>query len=174
MRLRRRTAVLSQIAPLSRDYKMLFKMLTFAPLSRDYKMLFKMLTFALVLVCAAVPSAFSEGLRLPNNSRDSRLSFSGQRKAGRNRQAPNVLFIILDAARADHFSCYGYRKHTTPRMDGIGLKGVLFLNNFSPATATVYSVPRIFLSRYFCRDPFHPDDFPQYVVRRETPMSVFG
>jgi uncharacterized SAM-binding protein YcdF (DUF218 family) len=32
---------------------------------------------------------------------------------------PNVILIILDAARADHFSCYGYGKNTTPRMDAI-------------------------------------------------------
>lgn len=62
---------------------------------------------------------------------------------------PNILFIILDAARADHFSCHGYNKNTTPYIDAVSRKGIVFLNNFSPATGTASSVPKIFSSRYF-------------------------
>ena len=32
---------------------------------------------------------------------------------------PNVIFIILDAARPDRFSCYGYNENTTPFIDEI-------------------------------------------------------
>jgi arylsulfatase A-like enzyme len=31
--------------------------------------------------------------------------------------APNVILIVLDTARADHFSCYGYERPTTPNID---------------------------------------------------------
>ena len=30
---------------------------------------------------------------------------------------PNILLISLDALRADHLSCYGYDRHTTPFLD---------------------------------------------------------
>ncbi|MFC1590670.1 sulfatase [Candidatus Omnitrophota bacterium] len=62
---------------------------------------------------------------------------------------PNIIFIVLDAARADHFSCYGYAKNTTPRMDSIAGEGAIFMNNYSQATRTVISVPQYMSSRYF-------------------------
>lgn len=39
---------------------------------------------------------------------------------------PNILLIVLDSARADHFSCYGYDLRTTPNIDGIAAEGVRF------------------------------------------------
>ena len=72
------------------------------------------------------------------------------------RTRPNIIFIVLDAARADHFSCYGYEKNTTPRIDGIAKKGVVFLNHFSQATGTTHSVPSYLSSRYFSKPFFYP------------------
>lgn len=46
---------------------------------------------------------------------------------------PNVLLIILDAARPDHLSCYGYGRKTTPNIDDLAEDGVLFENAISPA-----------------------------------------
>ena len=69
-------------------------------------------------------------------------------KGGEPSSPPNVVFILLDAARADHFSCYGYDKKTTPRIDAIGQRGAIFLKNFVAATETYYSLPLIFTSRY--------------------------
>ncbi len=39
---------------------------------------------------------------------------------------PNVLLLILDTARADHFSSYGYGRATTPQMDALAREGTLF------------------------------------------------
>lgn len=33
--------------------------------------------------------------------------------------SPNVVLIALDMMRADHLSCYGYPKPTTPHMDAL-------------------------------------------------------
>ncbi|MBD3291842.1 MAG: sulfatase-like hydrolase/transferase, partial [Armatimonadia bacterium] len=40
--------------------------------------------------------------------------------------APNILLIVLDSARADRFSCYGYDRPTTPNIDRIAEEGTLF------------------------------------------------
>jgi arylsulfatase A-like enzyme len=41
---------------------------------------------------------------------------------------PNVLFITLDTTRADHLSCYGYKRRTTPNIDRLVEDSVLFEN----------------------------------------------
>ena len=70
---------------------------------------------------------------------------------------PNILFIILDAARADHFSCYGYEKNTTPNIDSISQKGSIFLNHFSNETSTLGSISKMLFSRYFTKLIFNLD-----------------
>ncbi|MDP8235957.1 MAG: sulfatase-like hydrolase/transferase, partial [Candidatus Erginobacter occultus] len=70
---------------------------------------------------------------------------------------PNIILILLDAARADHFSGYGYPRPTTPEIDKIGQKGVVFLNNFVPETETFAVLPLIMSSRYFSRPIFQMD-----------------
>jgi arylsulfatase A-like enzyme len=66
-----------------------------------------------------------------------------------NTNRPNVVFIVLDAARADRFSCYGYDKNTTANIDKIAGKGAIFLNNFTQSTFTYRSLAQIFFSRYY-------------------------
>jgi len=58
-------------------------------------------------------------------------------EVGGNR--PNVVMIALDTARADHFSAYGYAKPTTPNMDNLAKKGVLFETAIAPAPWTLPS-----------------------------------
>lgn len=41
---------------------------------------------------------------------------------------PNIIFIVIDTLRADHLSCYGYNKNTSPNIDRIAKQGVLFKN----------------------------------------------
>lgn len=44
---------------------------------------------------------------------------------------PNILIIGIDSLRADHMSCYGYKRQTTPHMDRFAQGGTLFENAFS-------------------------------------------
>ncbi len=44
---------------------------------------------------------------------------------------PNVLLIAIDSIRADHMSCYGYERLTTPHIDRFAQSGALFENTFS-------------------------------------------
>jgi arylsulfatase A-like enzyme len=43
-----------------------------------------------------------------------------------SRNQPNIVIIALDTARADHLSAYGYPKPTTPHLDALAKRGVLF------------------------------------------------
>jgi choline-sulfatase len=38
----------------------------------------------------------------------------------------NVLLLVVDTQRADHVSCYGYERETTPNADRLASRGVLF------------------------------------------------
>lgn len=48
----------------------------------------------------------------------------------------NVVLIALDSQRADHFGCYGYPKRTTPFIDSIARRGVLFERCYAPNIPT--------------------------------------
>jgi arylsulfatase A-like enzyme len=60
----------------------------------------------------------------------------------------NVIIIVLDAARPDHFSCYGYHRKTTPYIDQYAEESVIFRNAFSAASYTVPSTTSLFTSLY--------------------------
>ena len=51
-------------------------------------------------------------------------------------KSPNILLIAIDSIRADHMSCYGYDRLTTPHIDRFAQGGTLFENTFSPHIPT--------------------------------------
>lgn len=50
---------------------------------------------------------------------------------------PNIVLIVLDTARAMNFSCYGYYRETSPNIDKLSEKGILFENTITPAPWTL-------------------------------------
>jgi arylsulfatase len=48
----------------------------------------------------------------------------------------NVFIYVVDALRADHLSCYGYHRKTSPNIDSLAEDGVLFERCYSPSTWT--------------------------------------
>jgi arylsulfatase A-like enzyme len=56
----------------------------------------------------------------------------------------NTVIIILDAARADHFSSYGYFRPTTPNLDNFAEEAVLFTHAFCEALTTRPSIGTLF------------------------------
>ena len=54
---------------------------------------------------------------------------------------PNVILIGVDSLLADHMSCYGYRRLTTPHIDRFAQGGVLFERTYSAhiPTTSAYS-----------------------------------
>ncbi len=61
---------------------------------------------------------------------------------------PNVILIVVDTLRADHLSCYGYNRNTTPVIDELSEQSVLFRNAISSAPWTTPSVVTAFTSQY--------------------------
>ncbi len=54
-------------------------------------------------------------------------------KSGRK---PNIVLFGIDSLRADHMSCYGYHRLTTPHIDRFAQGGTLFERTFSPHIPT--------------------------------------
>lgn len=48
----------------------------------------------------------------------------------------NIIIYVCDALRADHLSCYGYSRQTSPNIDALAADGVLFENCFTSSTWT--------------------------------------
>ncbi len=59
---------------------------------------------------------------------------------------PNILILVIDALRPDHLGCYGYARATSPTLDALARRGVLFADATSPSSYTRAAVPSIFTS----------------------------
>lgn len=67
---------------------------------------------------------------------------SGSGKATR----PSVIVVSLDTLRADHLSCYGYGRETSPVLDGFAREALRFEDASSQASGTLPSHLSIFTS----------------------------
>lgn len=52
---------------------------------------------------------------------------------------PNIIMIVMDTVRADHLSLYGYQRETTPFLDQLGQKSLVFEKAFSTSPWTLPS-----------------------------------
>lgn len=59
----------------------------------------------------------------------------------------NVLLVLLDAAGARHFGCYGYARATTPEIDRLAAEGVLFDRAYTPAAFTYAAMGALWTSQ---------------------------
>ncbi|MEW6269088.1 MAG: sulfatase [Thermodesulfobacteriota bacterium] len=50
---------------------------------------------------------------------------------------PNVVLISIDTLRPDHLGAYGYARPTSPNIDALAARGVVFENAFSPSSWTL-------------------------------------
>jgi arylsulfatase A-like enzyme len=60
----------------------------------------------------------------------------------------NVVLITLDTVRAANLSLYGYSKRTTPRLDQLARRGVVFQKAFATAPWTLPSHASLFTGRW--------------------------
>ena len=60
----------------------------------------------------------------------------------------NVVICVIDAARADHLTCYGYPRETTPNINLLSEESVLFEEHFSQASSTKPSTTSLLTSQY--------------------------
>jgi arylsulfatase A-like enzyme len=94
------------------------------------------LAIIMILASCAAPDAYSLLLRATQSTEYTRSSL------------PNVLLIVMDTVRADHLSCYGYDKTTSPNIDRIATEGLLFYNAYSTAPWTLPSHASMFTGLY--------------------------
>jgi len=60
----------------------------------------------------------------------------------------NVCIIIIDALRAKNLGCYDYDKNTSPNIDKLSKRGVMFNNCFSCINTTDPSITTILSGKY--------------------------
>jgi arylsulfatase A-like enzyme len=63
-------------------------------------------------------------------------------------EKPSVIFIVMDSARADRFSAYGYGRDTTPCLSALAERGLLFEQAISAAAWTIPSHATFFTGLY--------------------------
>ena len=64
------------------------------------------------------------------------------------RRKPNIVWIVMDTARQDRFSCYGYPRETTPNIDRIASEGTLFRRAIASSPWTVPTHGSMFTGVY--------------------------
>ena len=65
------------------------------------------------------------------------------------RPPERVFFVLVDTLRADHLGFMGYERETSPYIDSLANKGVVFRSAFSTSHVTPRSVAAIFTGHYF-------------------------
>ncbi len=64
------------------------------------------------------------------------------------KQRPSVILISIDTLRADHLSCYGYHRNTTPHIDRLTKEAILFQRAYAPSSWTLPSHASIMTGCY--------------------------
>jgi arylsulfatase len=62
--------------------------------------------------------------------------------------SPNIVLIVMDTLRQDRLSCYGYELETTPVLDRLAERGILYENAYSTASWTWPSTASILTGLY--------------------------
>ncbi len=60
----------------------------------------------------------------------------------------NLVICVLDAARVDHMGCHGYSRDTTPNIDRLASRSLVFEQHFCQYTQTKASTGSLFTSLY--------------------------
>jgi len=84
----------------------------------------------------------------------------------------NVVLISFDGLRADHVGAYGYRRPTTPNIDVLARKSILFERNYTQAPSTRYSIPSFMTSKYSSQVPrMSTDAIPHPILPKALLMA---
>jgi len=62
---------------------------------------------------------------------------------------PDIVLVTIDTLRADHCSAYGYPVPTTPSLDALAARGVLFRHAYAESSTTAPSHAVLMTSRHF-------------------------
>lgn len=90
-----------------------------------------------------------------------------------NSGVKHVVIITLDTTRADHLSCYGYPKKTTPNIDTIASQGILYENMFAHAPLTLPMHCTIMTGLGPASDGVHLNNFHRLTSDKATLAELF-
>ena len=73
--------------------------------------------------------------------------FSGcSKKAPHDR--PNIILVTLDTTRADHLSCYGHDRKTSPKLDKLAEGSLVYTQAIAPSSWTLPSHASLFTGKF--------------------------
>jgi arylsulfatase A-like enzyme len=61
---------------------------------------------------------------------------------------PDLVLVVIDTLRADHLGSYGYGRDTSPNIDRLAKRGLVFTNALAASSWTKPSVASLFTSRH--------------------------
>jgi sulfatase-like protein len=82
----------------------------------------------------------------------------------------NVIYLFVDALRADHLSAYGYSRKTSPNIDKLAARSFLFENAYTPAPNTFEALPKFTQGTYW---DAHLEGWPQIMARNGYDPLLF-
>jgi len=104
---------------------------------------------ALLLICAVL--AAGAVWRLLGSSGPDTSERGGQAATdSSNRPTASVVIFLIDTLRADRLGTYGYSRMTSPQMDALATRGVVFEQCNAPAPWTLPSVVSLLTSTFPC------------------------
>lgn len=98
-------------------------------------------------------------------------STSAPEPAASASRRPNVLLYVIDTLRADRVGTYGYAAPTTPTIDRVAARGIVFENAYAPGPWTLPSVVSLMLSQPICRHGVEVDGLE--IDEEATPLAEF-
>ncbi len=87
---------------------------------------------------------------------------------------PDVFIVVVDALRADHVGAYGYHRNTTPFIDTIAEKALVFTRAYASSSFTRESVSALFTGRYPSSTPWSMGWMAQVDPEVKTIAEVFA
>jgi len=82
----------------------------------------------------------------------------------------NVIYVFIDACRADHLSAYGYARKTSPNLDKLAARSSLFENAYTPAPNTFEALPKFTQGSYW---DAHLKAWPEIMARNGYNALLF-
>ena len=82
----------------------------------------------------------------------------------------NVIYVFIDALRADHLSAYGYHRKTSPNLDKLATRASFFENAFTPAPNTFEALPKFTQGAYW---DAHLEGWPQILASNGYDALLF-
>jgi arylsulfatase len=65
-----------------------------------------------------------------------------------SQEIEHIILLTADALRADHLSCYGYHRETSPALDQFAEESIRFTNAYSASSHTREAVPALLTGKY--------------------------